>query len=95
MQVNTSHIGKSVYVGVVLKETGRAEPITWDWGRLRGFVGGEAIVEFDSDARGRINRAVARVVGRDAAPRMPRIHTAALSLVSLDYVTKAEQGSAR
>jgi hypothetical protein len=93
--VNSSHIGRDVHVGVVVKDIGRAAPVIWEWGKLRGFVGGEAIVEFDANARGRINRAIERVVGRENAPRMPRMHTAALSLVSLTYVTQAEQGGAR
>jgi hypothetical protein len=82
--VNSSHIGRSVHVGVVVKAAGRAAPVVWEWGKLRGFVSGEAIIEFDANARDRINRAVVRVMGREGAPRMPRMHTAALSLVSLD-----------
>jgi hypothetical protein len=86
--VNSSHIGRDVHVGVVVQATGRAEPVVWERGKLRGFVSGQAIVEFDGNARARINRAVERVVGRERAPRIPRMYTAALSLVSLTSVTK-------
>lgn len=90
--VNSSHIGKGVYVGVVVKATGRAEPIAWEWGKLRGFVSGEPIIEFDANARARINRAIERVMGRFETPRMPRMHTAAPALVSLTVAPHSTGG---